>query len=155
MASVNASFDVIPKVKYPAGDCLIVQDTKPPGIFFLTHGSVDVVIDGSTIAEVSQLGAIFGEMAYFLDSDSSATIRCNTDCEFLFIDNPQEFFRNNPDVIYNITKIMCSRIINLSKQVALLKNNAGEVSGLVDREAMLDKLLKQSGPVEEDDLVVF
>lgn len=154
MAPINTTLDAIPKRKFGAGEFIIIQDTRPNGIFFLTHGAVDVIMDGQRITKINQLGSIFGEMAYFLDNVSSASIQCAVDSEFLHIENPKEFFRENPEVIQNITKIMCSRIINLSKQIAMLKRGSESV-GHAAEEEMLKKVLNQNPPGDDDDIVIF
>jgi CRP-like cAMP-binding protein len=156
MASDNKSFDAIPRKKFPKGEIIVHQEKKPAGIYFLTHGKVNVIIDGEIISEINQMGSILGEMAYFLDNVSSATIQCAEDSEFLYIENPKEFFRNNPEVIYNITKTMCSRILNLSKQVAMLKNksadnNAEPTEAVIRKEAMSVEAMLD----HDDNFVVF
>ena len=147
----------IPKKSFPAGECIIIQDRKPNGIFFLTRGTVDVIMDGEKISQINQLGSIFGEIAYFLDTVSSATIQCTVDSDFLYIENPKEFFKNNPQVIHNISKILCSRIINLSKQIAMLKTSAAAENKVEKaRDRMAEKV---TSPVQvegsDGDLVVF
>ena len=156
MARANESLDVIPKKKFSAGDFIIIQDQKPKGIFFLTHGSVDVIMDGEKISEINQLGSIFGEIAYFLDTVSSATIQCSVDSEFLYIDQPKEFFKKNPQVIHNIAKILCSRIINLSKQIAMHKTSAHGDKSTQARDKLVGKVADRNEIDDGDsDLVVF
>ena len=156
MASDNKSFDAIPRKKFPKGEVIIQQEKRPAGIYFLTHGKVDVIIDGEKITEINQMGSILGEMAYFLDNVSSATIQCAEDSEFLYIENPKEFFRNNPEVIYNITKTMCSRIINLSKQVAMLKNKSADNNTEASEAAIRKEAMSVEARLDNDDnFVVF
>ena len=156
MTTENESSEVIPKKKFAAGDYIIIQDRKPNGIFFLTKGSVDVIMDGEKISEINQLGSIFGEIAYFLDTVSSASIRCAIDSEFLYIENPKEFFRNNPQVIHNISKIMCSRIINLSKQIALLKHSSRNKDETKARDKLAEKVPSQNlAEGGDEELVIF
>ena len=154
MASVNQTLDAIPKKKFQGGEFIIIQDKKPKGIYFLTHGSVNVIMDGQKITQINQLGSIFGEMAYFMDNVSSASIQCAVDSDFLHIENPKEFFEANPEVIQNITRIMCSRIINLSKQIAMLKRST-EKSMPDAEEQMLRKVLVQNAPGDDDDIVIY
>jgi len=113
-------------------------------------------MNGAKITEISQLGAIFGEIAYFLNNDSSATIRCATDCEFFHIEEPKQFFRNNSGVIFNITRIMCSRVINLSKQVAMLKGQSEQAAPLQARDLTAAKAADQISSYDKsEDNVVF
>jgi CRP-like cAMP-binding protein len=113
-------------------------------------------MNGAKITEISQLGAIFGEIAYFLNNDSSARNRCATDCEFFHIEEPKQFFRNSSDVIFNITRIMCSRVINLSKQVAMLKGQSEQAAPLQARDLTAEKAADQiSSDDKSEDNVVF
>ena len=149
MASFNESLNAIPTRKFLAGEFIIHQDKKSNGIFFLKRGSVSVIMDGQKITEIDQLGSIFGEMAYFMDNLSSASIQCSVDSEFLHIEDPDQFLSDNPDVIVNITRKMCSRIINLSKQIAMLR------TGAKAQEEMLRKVLIQNAPDDDSEIVIY
>ncbi len=75
-----------------------------------------------------------------MDNVSSASIQLAMDSDLLHIENPKEFVEEDPEVIQNITRILVFRIINLSKQIAMLVKSIDQSASEAE-EQMLSKVL--------------
>ncbi len=111
----------IPEFSLQAGDELLQQNSKAAGIYFLKQGKVRVHKDGYQIAVVSEPGAVFGEMAYFLDHVYTASVECLTPCTFYHLDNPAQHLAAHPQLMLHIGKILSTRLFSLNQYLVDVK----------------------------------
>ncbi len=111
----------IPEFSLQAGDELLQQNAKAGGIYFLKQGKVSVHKDGYEVAVVSEPGAVFGEMAFFLDHAYTASVRCLEPCTFYHLDNPAQHLAANPQLLLHIGKILSTRLFNLNQYLVDVK----------------------------------
>ena len=72
----------LPIVTYQVGETVLGAGTTSGRLFVLKTGAVEVMKDGTQIAEVSEHGAIFGELSMLLDQPHTADVRALEDTEF-------------------------------------------------------------------------
>src|SRR4051812_31819651 len=61
-----------PSVRFEVGETVLVAGVTSGRLLVLRSGAVEVVKDGTRLAEVSEPGAVFGELSLFLDRPHTA-----------------------------------------------------------------------------------
>jgi len=116
------------------GDEIIADGEAETRIFILLAGSVEVIKGGKKVAEFSQVGEIFGEMAAIDDSARSASVKAlektfclAVDQKFLVDLMPRE---ENPSfyaALYEaIARILASRLKAASADITRLEGKEGK-----------------------------
>ena len=121
MNNFSAHMSGIPEFSLQPGEELLQQNAKAAGMYFLKQGKVKVHKDGYQIAVVSEPGAVFGEMAYFLDHAYTASVQCLAPCTFYHLDNPAQHLAANPALMLHICKILSTRLFNLNQYLVDVK----------------------------------
>lgn len=119
MEIVNQSALVFSK----AGDILFTQGTVEQNLYIILEGTFDVIVDGTTIAELTK-GSHFGEMAWLSAEPRSATIRCSADGSLLRISSSflQGFILRSPESSVYILRALArelSRRLRATNALAL------------------------------------
>jgi CRP/FNR family cyclic AMP-dependent transcriptional regulator len=128
----------LPAVACAPGESLITEGQPLAGLFFLESGEVEVIKEGVLIAEVYEVGAVFGDMAYLLGSVPTATVRAITACQFRHVADPREFFRENPDAALHMAVILARRLDSLNRYLVDIKN---QFKDRADHLGMIDEVL--------------
>lgn len=121
MDNFDAGMAGLPELTLGAGTELLKQDARAAGIYFLKHGKVRVHKDGFQIAVVSEPGAVFGEMAYFLDHAYTASVECLEPSTFYKIANPAAYLESHPQLMVHIARILSTRLFNLNQYLVDVK----------------------------------
>jgi len=72
-------------VRYEAGRALFQEGDPSEELYVLVSGTVDVIKGNQVIRQISEPGALFGEMSHLLDRRRTATIKARTPVEALRI----------------------------------------------------------------------
>jgi CRP-like cAMP-binding protein len=132
----------LPRLSTPTGHVLITEGQPVAGLYFLESGEVEVLKGGTLIAEVYEPGAVFGDMAYLLETPPTATVRTLTACIFRHVADPKEFFRLNPDLALHMAAILARRLDSLNRYLVDIKHQFKDRSdhlGIIDE--VLDALM--------------
>ena len=89
-AELEGALDLIEKVDYPKGECIVKQDEKGDCMFVLVEGSARVVHRraGKEIElAVLKTGDFFGELALVDSGPRSADVEALTECKLLRIEH--------------------------------------------------------------------
>lgn len=112
---------VLPLRAAAAGEILIEEGQPLSGIYFLESGEVEVLKQGTLIAEVFEPGAVFGEMSWLLRTTPMATVRTLAPSTFRHVADPQVFLRDHPEVMLHMAAILARRIDSLARYVVDIK----------------------------------
>ena len=132
----------LPSFPAVAGQVVIAEGQAIDGLYFLESGEVEVLKEGTLIAEVYEPGAVFGDMAYLLATPPTATVRTLTPCVFRHVKEPREFFRQNPDMALHMAAILARRLDSLNRYLVDIKHQFKDRSdhlGIIDE--VLDALM--------------
>ena len=138
----SALLQTLPLVSIDAGQVVIEEGGPLQGIFFLERGEVEVLKGGVMIAEVSEAGAVFGEMSWLLDIQPTATVRAIGPCKFRHVDDPAAFFSRNPGVALDVARMLARRLDSLNRYLVNIKEqfkDRADHLGIVDE--VLDALV--------------
>jgi len=135
-------FQSLPQVTHAAGHVLITEGQPVAGIYLLEQGEVEVLKDDILIAEVYEPGAVFGDMAYLLKVEPTATVRTLTPCTFRHVADPAAFFQQHPTAALHMAEILARRLDSLNRYLVDIKHqfkDRADHLGIIDE--VLDALM--------------
>jgi CRP-like cAMP-binding protein len=120
--------------KFPKGEAIITEGESKKEFFCLINGTVSIwkgSCEGENCKEVklgdiSDKGAYFGEMSYFLNEPRTATVKCETDVKVLCFPGEMltKLMKQQPDLAVKMCQDLASRLkvsSSMSHQEALGK----------------------------------
>lgn len=136
--SILQSCDPAKKKSVVAGGVLLHEGTRSGYIYVLAEGVVEVLRGETTVAVVSEAGALFGEMSLLLDIPHTATVRAKSDCVVYAYDDAAAFLRSDPQTAFAIARVLAQRLnmattylVDLKRQYAGHGNHLGMVSDVL------------------------
>jgi signal-transduction protein with cAMP-binding, CBS, and nucleotidyltransferase domain len=129
-----------PMLAFEAGDVVLSEGSTTGRLLFLIHGVVDVVKDDWVIARVSEMGAVFGDMAVLQRRPHSANVLAVQPSSFYLVEDAHAFLRREPLVALYVAVVQSSRIdaanlalIEARKQMAEFGQRRGRFVEVLDR----------------------
>ena len=121
-----------------AGETVFAEGTKTGRLLILKSGAVSIFKGDIEFAQVSEAGAVFGELSALLDEPHSADVRTLETSEFHVADAAT--LLQDPVALLYVTMVLARRIDTANQGLLQLKImlQAGEPKGLID--ATLDKI---------------
>ena len=132
----------LPPITCPAGHVLIAEGRSLAGIYFLESGELEVLKGDVLIAEIYEPGAVFGDMAFLLKTEPTATVRAVTPCTLRHVADPVQFFREHPAATLHMAEILARRLDSLNRYLVDIKNqfkDRADHLGIIDE--VLDALM--------------
>lgn len=127
--------------QYPAKSLIIYAGDKPDVLYYITEGSVTVLIEDETGREIVlaylNVGDFFGEMGLFGDdSNRSAFVRAKTKCDLAEISYNRfhQLSEKDPDILFELASQMALRLRKTSQKVGNLAFM--DVTGRIARTLM-------------------
>jgi len=103
--------------RFEAGQTLFLEHDASQDLYILVSGELDVLKGQKKISEISEKGALFGEMSLFLESRRTATVKAKTEVQAIVIppDKVETFLRDCPEVVWEITRYLARRLDTTSQ----------------------------------------
>ncbi|RMG54648.1 MAG: cAMP-activated global transcriptional regulator CRP [Gammaproteobacteria bacterium] len=108
---------------YPARTVIIHAGDKPDTLYYITGGSVTVMIEDKNGHEMVlaylNKGDFFGEMGLFDESARSAWVIARTECQLAEIhyDQFRQLAHQDPDILFRLSAQMATRLRETSRKV--------------------------------------
>ena len=122
-SAVLEVFATLPLATYPAGETVLAAGTTTGRLLILRKGAVTIEKEGTEIAEVTEPGAIFGELSALLNQPHTADVRTLEDSEFHV--GRTELLKQDPTILLCVAAILAQRL-NLANEA--LTDMKSEVS---------------------------
>jgi CRP-like cAMP-binding protein len=129
-----------PILTFEAGDVVLSEGSMTGRLLFLIHGAVEVVKGDWTIARISEMGAVFGDMAVLQGRPHSANVLAVQPSSFYVVDDAEAFLRKEPLVALYVAVVQSSRIdaandalIEARSQLAEAGHRRGLFADVLDR----------------------
>jgi len=143
------------EVEFASGDVLLREGERSGKLYVLADGTIEVFRGDVEIAQVTEPGAVFGEMSALLDLPHTASVRAATPVRLYVIENATEFLSKNPEVALPIATLLARRLQNANDYLVNLKlqfQDRKDHFGMVD-EVLESLIHQQDGDfVPADDL---
>ncbi|MDQ1256982.1 MAG: family transcriptional regulator, cyclic receptor protein [Candidatus Hydrogenedentes bacterium] len=128
-----------PIERYEPGAVLIDEGRWSGHLFVLVEGEVEVLRGGTTVATVSDPGAVFGEMSVLLDLPHTATVRARTRVTVRAPDDATLFLRQHPEIAFHLARLLAQR---LNAATTYLVDVKRQYEGHGDHLGMLGEVLE-------------
>jgi CRP/FNR family transcriptional regulator, cyclic AMP receptor protein len=106
-------FDTMPLATYQSGETVLAAGTKTGRLLILKKGAVAIKKKGTLIAEVTEPGAVFGELSALLNQPHTADVRTLEASEFRVAH--ADLLVEGPIVLLYVAAIMAQRL-NLANE---------------------------------------
>jgi CRP-like cAMP-binding protein len=146
-AAFQNSLGSLPLVTYRPGEFVIVDGSKTGRLLILKKGNVAIVKEGTEIANVTEPGAVFGELSVLLDQPHTADVRALETSQF-HIANATTLLAQNPIAMLYIATVLAHRLDGANHALIQLKHQllTGEPHSVVAKTvSKMEELLAVSG----------
>jgi CRP/FNR family cyclic AMP-dependent transcriptional regulator len=123
-----------PILTFEPGDVVLSEGSVTGRLLFLIHGVVEVVKGDWTIAQVSEPGAVFGDMAVLQGRPHTANVLAVQPSSFHVVEDAEAFLRKEPLVALYIAVVQSGRIDAANEALIDARNqlaDAGHRHGLL------------------------
>ena len=122
-----AQLSSLPVETHPPGSLVLTAGASTGKLLVLREGAVEVVIDGERIAEVSEPGAVFGELALLLGRPHGADVRALRPTTFHVADGAS-YLRADPGAALYLATVLARRVAEVDATWSRPGAGAGRTS---------------------------
>lgn len=123
---VLARLESLPLRRVEAGEILLRAGGDTQEMMFLKEGVLDVEIEDSHLARVSEPGAVIGDLSFLLDRPHTATVRAASAAVLYVASEPLAFLRGEPDVMLYVARVLADRLNAVNHLLIESRRRAGE-----------------------------
>ncbi|MGZ3802948.1 MAG: cyclic nucleotide-binding domain-containing protein [Pseudobdellovibrionaceae bacterium] len=113
---------------YKKGEFILRQGQPNQSLFFLRTGSVEIILSGEVVAELNQVGEVFGEMSVISENPATTSVRATDDVE-CFTVKAADFEHVHPkekDHFYSLlyrlySSILVERLVKTNEKARLFE----------------------------------
>jgi CRP/FNR family cyclic AMP-dependent transcriptional regulator len=146
-AAFQTSLAALPVATYQVGETVLAAGTTSGRLLVLKTGAVEVMKDGMQIAEVSEPGAIFGELSMLLDQPHTADVRALEVTAFHVAD-AASLLTDDPATVLYVTVLLARRLDATNGALLEVKRQlqTGQPRSIISRTVeKAEELLNYSG----------
>ena len=139
----------LPIVTYQVGETVLGAGTTSGRLFVLKTGAVEVMRDGTQIAEISEPGAVIGELSLLLDKPHTADVRALEVTEFYVADSAS-LLTEDPATLLYVTVLLARRLDVTNQALIAVRRQlqTGQPRNLISRTVeKAEELLNYSGGI--------
>jgi CRP-like cAMP-binding protein len=108
-------------VTYQPGETVIVDGSKTGRLLILKKGTVTIEKEGTEIAQVTEPGAVFGELSVLLDQPHAADVRALESSQF-HVANATSLLEQNPLAVLYVATVLAHRLEGANHALIQLKS---------------------------------
>ena len=131
-AIFRKSVAALPVVTYQAGETVIAEGSRTGRLLILGKGSVVIVKEDTEIAQVTEPGAVFGELSVLLDQPHTAEVRALEISRF-HVANATTLFAQDPIAVLYVAAVLARRLDGANHAFIQLKSqlHAGQPHSVI------------------------
>lgn len=129
MIKLHRDCEDLPLREYETGDVIIEEGGRSGALLFLKEGTVKLRRGGIDLAEISEPGAVFGEVSVLLDRPSLVRVEAVGPAVFYVADDVEGFLLAHPEVNLFITRWVARKVDAMSCYLVDLKEQYGDAEG--------------------------
>jgi CRP-like cAMP-binding protein len=110
---------------YQAGETVLARGTSTGKLLVMIDGSVEVVREGTRIAEIAEPGAVFGELGLLLDQPHTADVRTLAPSTFYVADG-RTILRGDPTVTLYVAAVLAQRLATVNRYLVEVRTRMAQ-----------------------------
>jgi CRP-like cAMP-binding protein len=134
----------LPEISYQTGDVVITEGGDSTGVWILLNGSLRVIKNGKEVNQVTQPGALVGEMSILLGIPDSATVEAAEPCVMRYAEDGEALLTGDPRIIHLVAVGLAERLNFVTTYLADLRHQYGDAPGLAMVPEVLQALAQRS-----------
>jgi len=137
----------LPIATFHAGDTVLAAGTRTGRLLILKKGAVAIVKEAAEIAEVTEPGAVFGELSALLDQPHTADVRALETSQFHSAD-AAALLAQDPIALLYVAMVLARRLDGANQALIELKSQlqAGQPHGAISKTVKkMEEMLIASG----------
>ena len=99
------------------GDVILKEGNPAGPVYILKSGSIQVMLGDNILCTVNEPGMIFGEIAFMLKCNHTASVLASTKVTLYAIDDFLSYLQNEPENIQKISRLVQHRLMNTGNKV--------------------------------------
>jgi CRP/FNR family transcriptional regulator, cyclic AMP receptor protein len=146
-AVFQRSLAALPLVTYQTGETVLAAASTTGQLLILKEGAVAVVKEGVEIAEVTEPGAVFGELSMLLEQPHTADVRALETSQF-HVASAAALLMQDPISLLHVATILARRVDDANRALVELKRQvqAGQPRSVIGKTVeKIEELLGASG----------
>ena len=142
--AVRHNVIALPIETYQAGETVIADGSTTGKVLVLEEGAVEVVKDGVQLAEITEAGAVFGELSALLGQPHAADVRALKPTTFHVAD-ATSFLRTDPTTALYVATIVAKRLEGSNQALVAVKQQLDSDQPRRAICKMLDQIIQGYG----------
>ncbi len=114
----------------PVGSQIIREGETTGRLYVLVDGQLEVVKDGTVVANLAEPGSIVGEMSVLLDQPHTATVRAASTTRLYEFDDAATFLASQPSLAMLVAKTLAQRLYQSTTYLADFKRQYANLLGI-------------------------
>ena len=104
---------------FAPGQPIIAEGVHEAGLYILQSGVVEIWKNGLKVAEISEPGTFFGEIAAILNQPRSCTVKAQSECDILVLQETiDHIIEHNPRLARRLLEAMAERVVKATADLA-------------------------------------
>jgi CRP/FNR family cyclic AMP-dependent transcriptional regulator len=121
------------ETSFPVGSQIIREGETTGRLYVLVDGQLEVVKDGTVVANVAEPGSLVGEMSVLLGQPHTATVRAVSATRLYEFDDAATFLASQPSVAMLVAKTLAQRLYSATTNLADIKRQNANLRGIFQR----------------------
>jgi CRP/FNR family transcriptional regulator, cyclic AMP receptor protein len=113
------------ETSFPVGSQIIREGETARRLYVLVDGQLEVVKDGTVVANVAEPGSLVGEMSVLLGQPHTATVRAVSATRLYEFDDAATFLASQPSVAMLVAKTLAQRLYSATTNLADMRTCGG------------------------------
>lgn len=139
MIDLDALCAELPVVTFEDGEIVVCEGRKSDGLYFLKSGKVAAYRGSKLIVELTEVGAVIGEVTVLLDCPALSDTRAVGTTSFYCAKDAEAFLLSRPELAVHVARglakklhFMASYLTDVKQQYASESNHLGMVHEVLD-----------------------
>lgn len=146
MQQMLALSATLPERRFEVGDTVVTEGSAAGAVWVLVSGRLQISKGGVVVNQVSEPGALIGEVSALLDTRYGATVSALVPSVLRRADNGHAWLRSDAEIMRLVAIGLAERLNFVTSYLVDLKHQYGDAPGLSMVPEVLNQLAQRPAP---------